>query len=164
MKIYLTDIPDEGKEFTGELPGSVLHVNDQSLMPEGDVKYRLYLIKNNEIITAAGSLSASVRAICGRCSEYYPVKIAVNDFAVSLDIEGDAIDLSEDIREELLLRMPIIPKCTLTSKGLCPYSHSFTSVRQADSGMGESNEFPDVPSPENVWGVLDQLKNPEKNN
>jgi len=162
VKIFITDIPDDGKEFEGELPGSILSVDDKLVDAKEAIQYRLFLLKATEIVTATGSITASIRAICGRCSEYFPVKLHLKNFAVTVDIQGDEIDLTEEIREEILLRLPIIPKCPLTSKGLCPYSYPFESVRQADTDIGENNEFPDEKSPADVWGVLDQLKNPEE--
>ncbi|MDK3157123.1 hypothetical protein QPK87_11110 [Kamptonema cortianum] len=162
MKIYITDIPDEGKAFEGELPGDILKVADSGLASASPIHYRLFLLKGKESITATGELETTVQALCGRCSDYFPIPLKVSHFAVDIEPVGDEIHLENEIREEILLKLPIVPKCSLTSKGLCPYSHPFTMVRQEDSNPPQSDDFSGGENPGDVWGVLDQLKNPEK--
>jgi uncharacterized protein len=88
-----------------------------------------------------GDLSARTAAVCARCAEefvaassrsfrYVLTPRVLDDFAGKGDLraedvefsqyDGDEVDLSPPIREQLLLALPTRPLCRDDCRGLCP--------------------------------------------
>lgn len=162
MKIYISDITEEGREFTGILSAELLNTEDEIYRCTEPIEYSLFLLVSGNLITATGSLQVKVQGQCGRCSDYFPLNIKIKNFAASQDVMGDSVDFSTEIREEVLINLPLLPKCVLTGKGLCPYSHPFELVQQSDELENMEPTGDDQISPKDVWNTLDKLDFQEK--
>jgi uncharacterized protein len=113
-------------------------------LPEGDwigpVRAQLTLDKANDQVTVRGRLHAVARFECVRCLREVdqPIEAELLVYADRSgtsrhDDEGELerdhymkfhdgrqLDLSEDVRETLLLELPITPRCREDCRGLCP--------------------------------------------
>lgn len=100
------------------------------------------LEKSGEVYTARGSLASTVSLPCSRCAVQHPVRIQVEvDETVALNqidesasyqeedkaagpiplLNQDMVDLSELVRQMLVLHVPARSLCRPECKGLCPY-------------------------------------------
>jgi len=136
MRIFISKIP---------LDGLALSVRER-LSPEGigipePVTGWLRVRKMENRVLVDGELSCRARFQCSRCLgdfegvvdsqlsvEYRPAP-GVDEAeehelqAGELDVifyEGDELDLSELVREQMLLAVPMSPVCSDSCKGLCP--------------------------------------------
>jgi uncharacterized metal-binding protein YceD (DUF177 family) len=62
----------------------------------------------------------------------------------------DRVDLSEDIREDLLMEIPNYPACAWAGSGVCPFS----GVNLDDMKVEP------MPPGEGPWSALDKLDRP----
>lgn len=104
----------------------------------GNVVFDVQFLKlPHEINVQVSDLRAESEAICSRCLKIIPCKIAVScverEFIIDLpernlqegkdalfvNKDRNEIDLTDMIREELLLHFPLIPLCSESCKGLC---------------------------------------------
>jgi len=123
MKILVARIPEEGSHYTGDDPGSILQVeNDTFIHGCGDVHYALYAQCVSDELIVRGSLDVDVDLQCARCSEFFSTTVGVSDFLRAYPApEGtDAVDITEDLREDILLHVPGFPVCSEGCKGVCP--------------------------------------------
>jgi uncharacterized metal-binding protein YceD (DUF177 family) len=75
----------------------------------------------------------------------YPVN--VDDFAIQVELTGaEEIDLTEAIREDILLALPAHPRCDWNGERACP------GVRRQSAPPASEPEDSDV------WSALNQLK------
>ena len=92
----------------------------------------------NEVYVKA-DLSTSIEIMCRRCTErfgaeaaakielqFYPTEKPEQVEPYLLDVgeryySGESIDLSDEVRQALLLEIPIWPLCSESCAGLCPY-------------------------------------------
>jgi len=122
MKIWVARIPDEGSHYEGDEPGEILELeNDPFYSVEGDVHYVLEAQVVSEELVVRGVLSVEMNLKCTRCSEFFSTTVTDSDFlrAYPASKEIDSVDITNDLREELLLHVLGFPVCSEECKGLC---------------------------------------------
>jgi uncharacterized protein len=123
MKILVARIPEEGSNYEGDDPGSILKVEqEQFIRDPKDVHYALYAQRVSDELVVRGTLDVDVDLQCARCSEFFSTTVSVSDFLRACPApEGtDSVDLTDDLREEILLHVPGFPVCSEECKGVCP--------------------------------------------
>jgi uncharacterized protein len=151
LKILLARIPEEGTNYEGDDPGSILQVeNDPLVRKAGDVRYALYAQRVSGELVVRGTLAAELEMRCARCSEFFSTTVAVSDFlrAYSAPKGMDSVDITEDLREEILLHIPGFAVCSADCKGICP--RCGVNLNKG-SCTCEKEEGP------NPWSALDNL-------
>ncbi len=151
MKILVARIPEEGSNYEGSDPGSIMQVEKDPLIKEfGEIGYKLYAQRVSEELVVRGTLSAEVEMRCARCSEFFSTTVAVSDFlrAYPAPKGTDSVDITEDLREDILLHVSGFALCGEDCKGIC-------SQCGANLNHGPCQcEKDEGPSP---WSALDGL-------
>jgi len=151
MKVRIKQIPFEGIKYQGEEPASILELDGNAqVCLEGDVHYSLFFQVVSQELVVRGTIEVSVKLQCARCAEFFSTTISNSAFlrVCPISEEIDFVDITEDIREDLLLHLPRFPLCSEDCKGLCEQcginknnqSCSCEQIDQSDS-----------------WSVLNQL-------
>ena len=73
-----------------------------------------------EEILVRGTIKGTINFECSCCLEIVPWPVSLG-FDQSYPSSGNEIDLSEEIREVLLLNVPLKPLCNPDCKGLCQH-------------------------------------------
>ena len=123
MKIWVARIPEEGASYEGRDSGAIMQVeNDPVVRKTGDVRYELYAQRVSDELVVRGTLAAELEMRCARCSEFFSTTVAVSDFlrAYPAPKSLDSVDITEDLREEILLNVPAFAVCSADCKGICP--------------------------------------------
>ena len=68
------------------------------------------------------------------------------------DITTEEVDISGDVRDELLIELPMNPLCKEACKGLCPVCGTDLNKKRCRCKMPENP----------VWGALDGIEFEEK--
>ena len=151
MKILVARIPAEGFQYEGTDPGAILEIADDPFVRvEGDVRYDLFAQRVSEELVVRGTLSVGLGLRCTRCTVFFSTTVRVSDFlrAYSASKDVDSVDITADMREELLLHIPGFPVCGEGCKGLCAQCGADLNKGSCGCGTGER------PSP---WTALDSL-------
>ncbi|MEN7972751.1 MAG: DUF177 domain-containing protein [Verrucomicrobiota bacterium] len=151
MKIMVARIPEEGSSYEGSDPGAVMELAEDSYAKvEGDVCYALYVQRVSEELVVRGTLSVDLGLRCARCSEFFSTTVADSDFlrAYPASKEVDSVDITPDIREDLLLHIPAFPVCSEECKGLCA---------QCGADLNKGSCSCDAGERPNPWSALDNL-------
>lgn len=135
------------KEQSGGMRQFALHEDisqlDPDITPLTTLDGNVQLIRTADGILARGMLNTSVELTCSRCVEPFsmPVRFVVEEeFRPSIDIttganlpveaEAEAatqiddhhtLDLTEVVRQDILLAIPPYPVCRSQCAGLCPH-------------------------------------------
>jgi Predicted metal-binding, possibly nucleic acid-binding protein len=144
LEINVVNIPDEGLKYVLSEDGSRFK---ECLIDTADADFTLnkvdvdcLITKTSTTVFIKGKLSALITSCCSRCLENVSVAIG-GDFTYTLvpakaetreDLEltaeeleishyqGDFIDLTAIICEQIILQIPIKTLCKEECKGLCP--------------------------------------------
>ena len=152
MIIDIPKISPEGSQYTGEEPPEILGLVDQKLLRvESPVRYDLFAQKISDELVVQGTLSVTLGVVCSRCTEFFSTTLEDSSFLRSYEApEGlETVDLTDDIREDILLELPAYPVCKPDCKGLCPRCGK-------NLNTGPCSCRP--PTLETPWGSLDGLK------
>ncbi|MBU0709254.1 MAG: DUF177 domain-containing protein [Candidatus Omnitrophica bacterium] len=120
MKIDINHIPFEGQTIEEEIVPSDLELETDLIKFRGNIKVKADLSKITNAVTANLNISGLIYANCSRCLEEFQMELAKNiklNYPVSSS--DTTIDLSQDIKDEIVLDYPMRPLCNSECKGLC---------------------------------------------
>ena len=147
MKIHTLQIPPEGKHFEGEDPASVLDLQDPSAVPTAPLAYALDVGLSDGGLFATGRIQSVFRLHCVKCLESFEYPVVIPDFACQVEIgSSQEVDLTESLREDIVLALPAHPHCDWTGLNPCPGLHA------------RAEEPVQTEKPKPVWDALDRLK------
>ncbi|MBQ3525845.1 MAG: hypothetical protein Q4A24_10445 [Akkermansia sp.] len=153
--IPLEEFPEEGLRLCGEADGALFGVDDTGARSVSPLYYELEAQLYETELVVRGSISATFRLRCDRCLCEFDYTVEPDELTISCDVKGKAVvDITEELREEVLLELPGYPKCEIS--GLeCKINDTIGDFRlDKDPQMGV--ECP-APSGQSVWDALDQL-------
>ena len=122
MKIELQGIPPEGIILREDEDPSRFNLGEPGLELNSPVHCRIQADLVGGFLLLKGELSFEVRFTCSRCLARFTRTIFVKDFRYRLRIEDPnrPIDLTDKIRQDIILALPSKPLCSEECRGLCP--------------------------------------------
>ncbi|HMP73839.1 MAG TPA: hypothetical protein PKE55_11315 [Kiritimatiellia bacterium] len=122
---------------------------DRFVRPEGPVEFDFFLQLIPHELIVTGTVQSEVKVLCGRCAGFFSTTLRVSSFLRAYPIQDGAetVELTEDVREDLLLEIPSYPSCSWDGEGICPFS-----------GV-DLNELKQPPAPARAecWDELNRL-------
>ncbi|HUK56938.1 MAG TPA: DUF177 domain-containing protein [Nitrospiria bacterium] len=144
MKIHRSDIPNEGFDLDCQADPSTLALNDSGVEFADSIHIRARLVLMDHAVHVSGEAKACAKLQCVRCLEAlsYPVRSSFEITLVPKESKtdrpsgewhelqekeldeyfysDDTIDLTDLVREQVLLSLPTYPLCRPHCRGLCP--------------------------------------------
>ena len=155
----LVDLPEEGLELEGTVTPEELGLEDEpGITFDRPVAFRLHLAPVNAAhdLLVRGRAETTVTRPCDRCNEPADCVLAAEDICHEYENAfGGILDLTDDIREDILCVLPQHFYCREDCKGFCLKCGQ-------NLNLGECGCEPDdeaTPTPESPWDCLDALKN-----
>ncbi len=162
LTIDLSSLPDEGKEFAGELPPEIFDLPEDDAKPVGPLAYDVRAQRFGSELLLTGTLSAPFEFTCVRTLHPFVQTIRVENAAVSVEIEtGGELDVTDAVREEVLIHFPADPRCDeADDPQACEIDSRYLSVdKPAEDGI----ETPPRAGGDDRWSALDTLKDLKDN-
>lgn len=151
MKVHLKQIPADGLHLEGEEECPISELETEGIRCLGPLHYNLDIGMSSDALWANGSLHQPVELTCVSCLEKFAHEIKVPAFAVHTELHGpEVIDLTPQIREDILLNLPAHPHCDADGKRECQAPARIAAVK-AEKLESEAKRQHD-------WGALDKLK------
>jgi hypothetical protein len=157
LMIDLATLPDGGKSYVGELPKEIFGLAEDDAQAVGPLEYELWAQRFGSELLLTGSLSAPFEFTCVVTLCQFVQTIRLEGAAISIEIEREGeIDVSEALREEVLINFPADPRCDegdVPQK--CEVDSRYLSVdKPAKDGL---STHPRVGS-DDRWSALDIFK------
>lgn len=155
LNIDVARLDRDGEDFEGEIDpetvGYGLEEGDYAT-PSGGLRYSLFVQLLGDELLVRGAISQDFDRVCSLCAIPFKERIEEKSFVASLPVAaGEAfVDLTEELRETILLNFPEHPVCRPDCRGLCPRCGA--DLNLGPCGCGDSGEQ------DACWGGLDQLK------
>lgn len=141
----------DGEYFDGEIPVEVLdHDPDDFLFkPTSGLRYHLFVQQLGGELLVQGSIEEDFSCMCVRCTEQFPWTAVDSEVTFSLETqENSFMDLTNELRECIILCFPSNPICHEDCKGLCP--RCGTDLNKAPCSC--------KPADDDRWGGLDGFR------
>ena len=142
IQIETAKIGENGKAWVGEEPASFLGLeHDPQVCPEGPIQYDLFAEIVGPEILVRGSAETTMKVRCARCAQIFSTTVRVSSFlrAYEWSVHPEVLDVSEDVREDLMLEIPAFVLCREGCKGLC--ARCGQDLNERPCGCGSSDGF-----------------------
>ncbi len=124
LPVLRLPLPEGGADLEGEVaPGALGLDEDPWIRPDGPLVYRLRAeATGGGQILIRGAARLRLNARCSRCAENFSTITEDPAFfrAYACPDGLESIPFGEDVREELLVRLPQVLVCQPGCRGLCP--------------------------------------------
>ncbi len=171
MRIEVEKLDERGREFEHVYTAAEFSLEDEDASLASDVRVSARASRRRGEVALRGSIDTSVELRCDRCLApvAQPVKIdfkadlatreagaetseaaGLQDADMDFSLyEGEAIDLDEIVREQILLALPARHLCSDDCRGLCPDCGANRNERACDCETKEIDPR---------WSALAELK------
>ena len=118
LVIDASRIDPDGETIEGEV--DCIDLDEEFVHPFGGIRYRLFVQCVGTELLVRGHLEQDFDLVCSRCGQDFDDTIKVDDFTQSYEIsdEKSEVDLTEDVRESIILALPTYPVCAETCPGV----------------------------------------------
>lgn len=122
MIIRLEQLPEQGMKFEGTEPPEILSLEQSAeFHPFGPLSYDLYAQFVDHILIVRGKVSAQMKGCCARCTQIFSTTVTDSGFLRDYSGLGgtEEVDITDDLREAIVLNLPHFPLCNDACRGLC---------------------------------------------
>ena len=154
--IELINLPEEGKSFEGEIDPAIYNLPKHDAQPTGPLYYALHAQRFEDELLVRGFISSPFKFTCSRDNQEFTKTISLEQFGQSFEIEESNVDITEALREEVLMHFPSYPKCDEADEPhVCKIEEQYLSVdKDPDNSVYEAPES----KSDNQWCALDDFK------
>ena len=162
IRINTADIGPDGLHVEGTEDAVFLDLHEAGGFPcriVGDVHYNLNASLARQDLLVTGFAGVRLKTQCALCLKEITVDAGSNQICIFREKVPDAIvDVTDDIREDILLSIPDRFKCSEECKGLCPGCGADLNEEPCRcKKRKKKNAAPDEKS-NHAWDALDDLK------
>jgi uncharacterized protein len=157
LLINLRHLDEDNLQLKGELPAEELELDlrDEMIRAEKPLEYDIEVQKVDHSLLLQGSLSLDLDCQCVRCLKPFSFELKLANWTAHLPLEdeesapvsGDFVDLTPQIREDILIEFPQHPLCEADCRGL----------PKTNSGKSNTSDSSNTVEP-SAWAELDKLK------
>ncbi len=157
LLINLRHLEDDNLEVKGELAAEELDLNtgDEMVRAQRPLEYDFEAQLLEDSLLLNGRLRLTLSCQCVRCLKPFDYELELPDWTAHLplageeavSVSGDFVDLTPQIREDILLEFPQHPLCEADCRGL----------PKTDSGKSNTSDSTKTEEP-SAWAELDKLK------
>ena len=159
IRINTAQIGEEGLFLEGEEDSSILELEESSggleLEVLSDIQYKLHASMVEKDLLVNGSAFVTVRTACSRCLKEITLQMGKKDVCIFREkVSEEIVDITEEIREDILLEMPLRFLCSEDCKGLCACGADL-NTEKCRCGKAKKKS---LPKEDHTWDALNQLE------
>lgn len=159
IQVPLAESPPDGLHLEGTVSEDVFHISKDPDLETPVLHYDLRAHLMDGMLLVSGRVAADFSLRCVRCLEAFPLQVEIVPYHLELPVKNEPfLDLTDRIREDILLDLPGYPRCEMSNLAhrSCPRAGQFDG---SGEGTGTPPEHGSLPpdGEKNVWGVLDDL-------
>lgn len=149
--VDLNRLDAEGEIYEGETSPDVMDIGDNEFVqPKGGIRYKLNIQVLGTELLVRGSISQIFVCRCASCDKNFDLEVKESDFIDSFEIieENAFPDLTNVLREAIILALPAYPRCSEFCKGLCGACGINLNDRECSCNVDHGDD---------CWSALDVL-------
>ena len=155
--IQFSDLSADGRQLSGEVRVDWFGLTgkyDPIFQPP--LTYDLTVRLDDGDVIVEGTVAASFSIQCCRCANRMPWRVILDPYLTCDHQEGHTLDLTSQLREDILLALPGYPRCEESNVEPQPCQTEGAFAPESDFIPLTGEEPSDTPKP-NVWEALDRL-------
>ena len=151
LLIDVSRLDKDGEDFEGVLDDAVLELDGDLLRPFAGIRYSLFAQLLGRELLVRGTLEQDFDAVCSRCGGDFDFTATVPDFTVSIETDEhtEYADLTDEVRQSIILALPTYPVCRPECLGVCPSCGKNLNEGSCGCKREETDDR---------WGALERLR------
>jgi len=149
--VDLNRLDRDGEIYEGETSPDVLDLGESEFVqPQGGIVYRLMIQALGTELLVRGRIAQKFICRCALCDKVFDLEVKEDDFIDSFEIneENAFPDLTNPIREAIILDLPAYPRCSESCMGLCSGCGGNLNDDECGCDTGRGSD---------CWSALDAL-------
>ncbi len=149
--IKVSELLNHSQTYCNAVKSDFLELSqDNFTAPDGNINYEFVAEKIGDEVLIRGIVSIPFLFRCSRCNDIFKRELKIEDFTRTCHISMDSeiIDLTDDVREDILLALPSYWVCSEECRGLC---------FQCGANLNKTNCKCERRNNNNIWDVLNKL-------
>ena len=119
MKIQVSRIPEEGLLEHATYDPSMMDMARQDIRLTDPIEVDANVNKMDSELLVRVDIECPMRMECARCLEEF-TSVLRTDALFNYEVKpSDIVDITDDVRQEIILGYPMIPVCRPDCRGLC---------------------------------------------
>lgn len=120
MKIKIAQIPDSGLQLSESCRPSDLDLNRADIKFTEPINLSCEVSKGIDNVSISLKINATMHLNCSKCLEEFTIPLS-KEVKLNFPIEHkkEVVDLTDNLREEIMLGYPLKPLCRPDCRGLC---------------------------------------------
>ena len=119
MKIQVNRIPEDGLRERATYDPAALDMERDDVRFVQPFAVDAFITKADTELIVDAEIHCPVRLACARCLEEFDSTVTAKALFTYKVESTDVVDITEDIRQEIVLAYPMVPVCRPDCKGLC---------------------------------------------
>jgi len=120
MKIHVNQVPPTGLTATSEDEAATYELDTEDVKVPGKVSIATSAFLEEEELLVHLGLRCTRRLICARCLAPFEDEFS-KEVDLTTPVAGKVVvDLTDDIRQQIVMEYPMKPLCREDCKGVCP--------------------------------------------
>lgn len=158
IRFNVAQVGDDGYPIVHQMKPDFLELPEgDRFFAENDVKIDLIAKNAGTNIVVKGSVKTIITCECDRCLVKYAHIIEIEDYCQYFDNFDDHIDLTDTIREDILLAFPTRPLCSPDCDGFCSTCGTNLNISECDCEPEIVNLEEGSEEASNIWSCFDNL-------
>jgi uncharacterized protein len=121
MKIEVAKISKSGMVIEEDEDPQIMGTIEDHVIYRQPIHVKVSVNLSGHTLVVQGRLTTAAVLECNRCLKEFEYGLSVQDFVFSKQVRSDeTVDLTESIREDIILALPMKRLCSNECKGLCP--------------------------------------------
>ena len=162
IRINTADIGPDGLEVNGSEEAAFLELDTAGGFPckvLNDVHYQLHASLAGRDLLVTGSAQVKIQTQCALCLKDITLPIGSDKICIFREkVPDEIVDITDDIREEILLALPDRFKCSEDCKGLCPGCGADLNNEPCRCRKRKKKKADSGDDHDHTWDALDGLK------
>ena len=119
MKIYVSRVPEEGLREHATYDPAVMDMDRPDIHLTEPFEVNAFATKVDEELVVRADIRCPLQLDCARCLEAFDETVATDAIFSYTVHPSDVVDITDDVRQEIILAYPMVPICRPDCKGLC---------------------------------------------
>ena len=119
MKIHVNQVPAEGLREHAAYDPTTMDMDREDVRLTEPFDVDVFAVKVESELVVTIEVRCPLRLSCARCLEEF-ASVLTTEGLFSYKVQpSDAVDITDDVRQEIILAYPMIPVCRPDCRGLC---------------------------------------------
>ena len=119
MKIHVNRVPPEGLKLDMTCDPAALDIARVDMQPAAPVSVSAFCRKDADELMVEVALRCVLECTCARCLTCFE-SVIKKQCLLHYDVSArQVVDITDDVREEIMLEYPLVPVCEEQCRGLC---------------------------------------------